>query len=370
MSNVAHAHLSTLLPESGNAVQLLPLGNFSAQDGRPGNMKGVTCKHWVLTEERAREIVAAFANRKNKLLFDYEHAVLLLKGTGKPTPAAGWGEAMTVKADGLYAEPVTWTPKAGEMIANKEYLYTSPVFQFDKNTGEVLSVDMCAITNDPALDGMAELQVALSKLTVPLTLQGTNTMEALLERLRWLLNLPTLATPEEIIAELDKLKTSLGTDAQAAATFDLAKYLADLSGQSTQIAALTNQVATLERQTEPDPAKFVSVALLTSAQHTIATLTKRLNDDTVGTMIASAMKDGRLLGEADAQWAKAFASKHGADALQEALAARQAIPALAGTQTGGKQPTNPGTVSLTADQREAARLMGHTDAEYAAMLSI
>ena len=77
-----------------------------------------------------------------------------------------------------------------------------------------------------------------------------------------------------------------------------------------------------------------------------------------------------MLGDADAQWAKAFAVKHGAAALQEALAARQAIPALAGTQTGGKPPANNGigTVSLSAEQRDAARLMGQTEAEYAAML--
>lgn len=361
MSNVAHAHLSTLLPESSNAVQLLPLGKFSAHDGRPGNLKGASCTQWILTEQRAKEIAASFGKKKNKLLFDYEHAAVLLKGSGQPTPAAGWGEAMTVKADGLYAEPVTWTPKAAQMIADKEYLYTSPVFSFDEKTGEVLGVAMCALTNDPALDGMAELQVALSKISDnPISQEALSMNEELLERLRWFLNLPLTATEQDIIAELDKLKVQLGGEATVAATFNLPQHLATLSAQ----------IATLEKQTEPDPAKFVSVALLTSAQHTIATLTQRVNEGTIGTMIASAMKDGRLLGEADAQWAKAFASKHGADALQEALAARQAIPALAGTQTGGKPPSNTGTVSLTADQREAARLMGHTDAEYGAMLNI
>ena len=209
--HIAHAHLSTLLPESGNAVQLLPLGQFAAQDGRPANLKGVSCTHWILTEERAKEIATAFATRKNKLLFDYEHAAVFLKGTGQPTPAAGWGEALTVKADGLYAEPVVWTAKAGQMIANKEYLYTSPVFSFDVNTGEVLDVSMCAITKDPALDGMAELQVALSKISSPIISQEALSMnEELLERLRWFFNLPTLATEQDIIVELDKLKTQLG----------------------------------------------------------------------------------------------------------------------------------------------------------------
>lgn len=198
-------------------------------------------------------------------------------------------------------------------------------------------------------------------------------MDKLLEKLRWFLNLPLAATAQEAAAELDKLKAALTPEAQAAASFDLAAHVTTLAtantAQATQIAALTTQVATAQTQSgEPDPAKYVSVAALTAAQATIAALTGKLNGGSVETMIAGALADGRLLGDADAQWARSLATRHGVAELQAALTARQPIPALQGTQTQGKAPASNATAALSAEQKEAARLMGHSETDYAAML--
>ncbi|WP_258237666.1 phage protease [Pseudomonas sp. Q2-TVG4-2] len=43
------------------------------------------------------------------------------------------------------------------MIAGKEYRYLSPVFSYDKRTGEVLELHHVGLTNFPALDGMNSL---------------------------------------------------------------------------------------------------------------------------------------------------------------------------------------------------------------------
>lgn len=198
-------------------------------------------------------------------------------------------------------------------------------------------------------------------------------MDKLLEKLRWFLNLPLAATAQEAAAELDKLKAALTPEAQAAASFDLAAHVTTLAttttAQSTEIAALSQQVAAAQAQSaEPDPAKYVSVAALTAAQATIAELTGQLNGGSVDTMIASAQAEGRLLGEADVQWARSLAARHGVKELQAALSARQPIPALQGTQTQGIAPVTSATAALSAEQKEAARLMGHSEADYAAML--
>jgi phage I-like protein len=56
------------------------------------------------------------------------------------------------------------------MIAGKEYRYLSPVFSYDKQTGEVLELHHVGLTNFPALDGMSALP-ALAAARFNLTLQ-------------------------------------------------------------------------------------------------------------------------------------------------------------------------------------------------------
>lgn len=77
-------------------------------------------------------------------------------------------------------------------------------------------------------------------------------MDEILEQLRWMLNLPLSATPEEIGAELDKLKARV-TGANAASLSAL------LDSQSASVVALSAQVEALN--TSPDPARFVALSV-------------------------------------------------------------------------------------------------------------
>ncbi len=67
-----------------------------------------------------------------------------------------------------------------------------------------------ALTNTPAVDGMEEvLLAAASLMAAHLTTEGQTEMDEeflneLLSNLRWMLNLPTASTKEEIPAELQK----------------------------------------------------------------------------------------------------------------------------------------------------------------------
>lgn len=156
-------------------------------------------------------------------------------------------------------------------------------------------------------------------------------MTELMERLCYMLNLPLTTTPEEMKAELDKLKTMLTSNPAAAAAM--------IVGLGPHVAALTAQGA-------PDPAKFVPVAVVEALQTKVADLSARLDGDEVERLVQSGLSDGRLLPELEA-WARDLGKANKA-ALSAYLDKQRPIAALSGKQTGGRTP--PG--KTTADPAE------------------
>ena len=141
-------------------VQLLPAGEFAAQDGRPG--KGLT---WKLDDQAGQALAAALTAQSAKTAFaiDYDHQTLRADTNGQPAPAAGWATTFEWRAGkGLYATDVAWTEAALAHIKAGEYRYVSPVIAYDKKSGAVVGVQMAAIVNRPALVGMDPLGQALA----------------------------------------------------------------------------------------------------------------------------------------------------------------------------------------------------------------
>jgi hypothetical protein len=164
MLRVANISVSALSFELGagappSEIRLIPSGAFRSYDGRP---EGVP--NWHLPADRAMQIVAQAASRESDLVIDYEHATLSAAVTGNMAPAAGWFKRMDWRPDGLYATDVRWTAAAARMIAAGEKRYISPVFGWDKRTGEVLGVRMAGLVNDPGLDGLADLSALAAGL--------------------------------------------------------------------------------------------------------------------------------------------------------------------------------------------------------------
>ena len=127
----------------------------------------------------------------------------------------------------------------------------------------VLELLNAALTNTPAVDGMEEvLLAAASLMAAHLTTEGQTEMDVeflneLLSNLRWMLNLPTASTKEEIMAELQKIITMISSGQGTAAA---SVSLLDILNQNAQsIADLTAKLDT------PDPAKWVSVEVMHSA---------------------------------------------------------------------------------------------------------
>ena len=350
------------LPEGFN-VQLFPDGEFAARDGRPGNLKGVSTKVFRLDADIAAALIATVEARETPLCVDYEHHTVTAPTNGHKAVAAGWFEALAyLPGRGLFAR-VAWTEAARAHIQADEYRYISPLFAFDGKTGAVLSLVNAALTNNPALDGMAAV-AAVRQMAATQEPQTEACMDELLERLRWMLNLPVTTTAEEIMAQLDKLKAQIGADA-AATSVDL---LAILAGKDAAIADLTAKAA------KPDPARFAPAEAVTALTAEVADLKRQLaaantqNDvAALSADIQAAVADGRMH-KSLSGWLTELSAKD-PDAARAYLEAAAPVAALTAMQTraGGFIPPAPGTAALSAEEREAARLLGKTEAEYLAV---
>ena len=135
-----------------NSARIIPAGDFRARDGRPVGLPG-----WRINSQIASNVIALASQRKDAFVIDYEHQSL----SGNDAPAAGWFKRLEWReGDGLYMADISWTDRASAMLAASEYRYLSPVFRFDKDTGDVQEVFSVALTNTPALDGLADLAAA------------------------------------------------------------------------------------------------------------------------------------------------------------------------------------------------------------------
>jgi len=324
-------------------IRMIPAGAFRAVDGRPENLPG-----WYLDGTLAAPMVAAAAARRSDYVIDYEHQTLLASQNGKPAPAAGWYHTLEWReADGLYAIDVRWTPAAAQMIADEEYRYVSPVFGFDTKTGAVRSLACAALVSNPGLDGLTDLGASLERLAAGLIAnEDHNPMDELIERLRYLLNLPITTTADEIVTHLEKLIAQIvavSPEVGAAASLDLVGYI---SRQNEQLVALQAQL-----QAPPDPAEFVPMVQLKAVQDELAHLMQAQLKGSIERLIEQGLAQHKLL-PAQIDWARELGS------INIALLARHLdttvpIAALGGTQTGGQAP---GGAAADLDRTDAQAL--------------
>lgn len=325
------------------AIQLLPAGEFRAADGRPTDVPA-----WRIDAALAQTLIAQLAQRSNPLPIDYEHQTIHALRNGQPAPAAGWFDALEWRdGSGLWATGVRWSERAAAMIAAGEYRYISPVFYYDQHTGAVTRILHAALTNDPALDGMAAVAAASAMAAghaQPATHSITNptesaTMDDIIKRLVYLLNLPVTSTPQEIAAQLDKLKAQmLASDPQAAASFaGLGAHIAALSERAAQAAS---QVAALKATHQPSE-------VVAELQAKLAALQAEHTERSVQDLVGPALADGRLL-PVQESWARDL-GKTNLAALKTYLATAQPIAALSGAQSAQRGTAQP-TAALTAEQ--------------------
>lgn len=184
-------------------IQLFPYGEVQTCDGP-----------FLVDEIAMGEMIKAFGEQGNDLVFDYEHQTL----SGKEAPAAGWIKQLINKGkEGLWAV-IDWTERAKTYLSNKEYRYFSPVGLRRLSDNRLVRLHSIALTNTPKTYQMEPL---VNKQLPGQEDQGGITKEVNimpLEKLIALLGLAAGATEEDVVAAIEKLmkESSSGSEVVAA----------------------------------------------------------------------------------------------------------------------------------------------------------
>lgn len=342
-------------------LQLTPAGTFKPNDGRelkPGA--------WRIDAASAQRVIERFKARGKPPVIDYEHQTLKKEQNGQPAPAAGWiRDLRWFEGQGLYAL-AELTARARDYIKAGEYLYFSPVFEYDEATGTVLAIHMGALTNDPGISGMEPLSLvaAATAAFLPNPPRQEPSVNPLLKALLAALGLPETTTEPAAIAALTALGPLQALKARANVATAVCTALqipADATAETATAACNSLRAA---QPGAPDPAKYVPIEAVQQLQTQVAALTATQQAGQVDALIQPALADGRLLPTLET-WARDLGKKDLA-ALTAFLGAAKPIAALAGTQTGGKAPTATasGDQQLSADELAVCSAMGMAPEAY------
>jgi phage I-like protein len=325
-------------------IQVTPAGAFRPRDGRE-----LPVDAWRIDAAIAARVIDEFKRNATPLVLDYEHQTITAQENGQPAPAAGFFRELEWRDGvGLFAR-VELTARARQYVADGEYRFFSPVFRFDPKTGELQALLMGALTNNPALDGMAEIAVRAAA-----RFQTTHGEPQMINK-HLLAVCVALAIATEGKDEA-QLETAATAAIAALKTDPLAQLRAELNlGADVGAAEISTAVAALKSKANgnPDPSKFVGVEVVESLRRDIAALSATNQAREVDELVAPALEDGRLL-PAQEKWARDL-GKSDIAALRSYLESAEPIAALRSTQTRGADPA----------QRDTANEHGLTAAELA-----
>jgi phage I-like protein len=345
----AIALLSAALSLQASAdTQLLPAGEFTGRDGRPG--KGLT---WKLSNEAGRALAAKLNARHANTRFnlDYEHQTMLAEENGQPAPASGWATKFEWRdGEGLFSVGTQWTARAKQMIEAGEYLYVSPIIVYDKKTGEVTDVFNASLVNNPCLLDMSPVaQERIERLNARFSTDPEiDSMNPVLKALLKALGLADDATEQQATAALASLQQ---------ARSDLTAMLKSLGvTETTDAATATTAIAALRAKadkagsgaTEPDPTKWVSLEKFNELNTEVAALKASGVHREVDELIAQATADGKCAGVVADVWRDV--GKKDIAQLRALIDKTPANPALAGQRQTDKSKPADGGDALTQEE--------------------
>jgi phage I-like protein len=118
---------------------------------------------YLVDEASGASIVAAFNLIGNDVMIDYEHGNEMATGPDDGGRAAGWIKGVdVVDGEGIYADPVSWTPRATQLLRDREYRYRSPHFTYDQKTMRIIALLDDSLVNKPASVGMIPMAAKAS----------------------------------------------------------------------------------------------------------------------------------------------------------------------------------------------------------------
>jgi len=315
-------------------VRLIPMGSFRTRG------KGTL---FIKDAAHAQQIVALsqqYAGPED-IAVDYDHQTVYgaTPGVGGTAPASGWisPTSLSAEPDGIWGT-IEWTAEAAAQIGARKYRYLSPYVAHDEKTGRVFALLNAGLTNTPAIVGLTKLAASTSH----------NPQDPLMDltALAASLNLPATATLEEILAAQQAQATALSAAQASIAALNKALGLAETADPAT---ALTTATALKASGGKDD--------LLTALQTQVSELT--------------AERRNRFLDDATAQGRITPGSREKYVALMAANEAatmeliNSMVPSLKpGAVVPGTPPAGDKATALSADQKDVAKLLGISDADY------
>lgn len=261
-------------------IQLLPgKGRVDTRDGRDGGKP-----YWNKNPEK---IVSAFASFKMPLPGDYEHQSMSASDKIGGVGASGWIEKMEVRGNGEIWGQVKWTAQAADMISKREYRFISPVFDYDRNSREIIQLVSFALTNNPNL----YLRAAAAQ-------EGETHMPGLKEKLMKAMNdMAEMADDDEAVKKvIDDCMTAYNKEAHPEPGGDEAPRAAPVppAKQQEEMAA-----ANARQAGSVDLSQYVPQAQYKALEEIVL----RHEEEKLASILDAAVADGRIPPAAKAGYA-------------------------------------------------------------------
>lgn len=259
------------------------------------------------------------------LPFDWLHATELKAPQGDDAPASGWAREYRVNPRGALEARVEWTEQGRADIAARRYRYLSPVFIYDSG-GRIHRFSSFGLTNKPNL--------LLQALNAEQPTTENHLMLA--AAIRAALGLSETATEDEAVAAIKALKEAKEAALNSEKAPSLQLYVPRGDFDAVQLRANNAEQALAERD-------------------------KADQDKAINAEIEAALKAGKITPATKGYHLAACQEQGGLERFREFV---KAAPSVTAPVVPDNQPGDPSKTALNAEQQQAARMFGMTDAQY------
>ncbi len=323
-------------------IQLLPAGTrIVGRDGR----------EWL--HDRPELVIANTQANDMDLPLDWEHATEHAPWGG-PAPAAGWLDPQSlVLRDGATWIKVDWTTKGRDSVANRDYRYLSPVFEYESESRRIIRLISAALTNRPNL----RLQ-ALNQQ------QETHPMD---ERLLEALGLPKDATAEQALTALNAMKTKL-TDTQT----QLTETQTTLASTQTKLTETDTALQTARQSAStPDMTQYVPMAqynqVMTRATEAETALQSQCDAEqeaAIHAAVDAAIEGGKIAPATRDFYVQSCQQEGGLERFKAFIEAAPQVISEDSSLEGQTPPDTASNSTLTEAEKAICRVQGLDEQDY------